>query len=58
MPTEKPRYTITVDEELMKRIDDFRFDNRYTSRSAATLDLIRLGIEVIEKQPENDSAKN
>jgi len=58
VPTEKPRYTITVDEELMKRIDDFRFDNRYTSRSAATLDLIRLGIEVIEKQPENDSAKN
>ena len=49
MPTEKPRYTITVDEELMQHIDNFRFDNRYPSRSAATLELIRLGIEAIEK---------
>lgn len=40
MPTEKPRYTIVVDEELMKRIDDFRFENRYPSRSAATLELL------------------
>jgi metal-responsive CopG/Arc/MetJ family transcriptional regulator len=29
MPTEKPRYTITLDEELLKKIDDFRFENRY-----------------------------
>ena len=52
MPTEKPRYSITVDEELLKRIDDFRFDNRYVSRSAATLDLIRIGIEELEKRQE------
>ena len=50
MPTEKPRYTITVDEKLMQRIDDFRFENRYPSRSAATLVLIRLGLEALEKQ--------
>ena len=50
MPTEKPRYTVIVDEELLKRIDDFRFENRYPSRSAATLDLIRLGLEEIEKR--------
>lgn len=50
MPTEKPRYTIIVDEELLKRIDDFRFENRYASRSAATLELIRLGMEALEKK--------
>lgn len=44
MPTEKPRYTIIVDEELLEKIDDFRFENRYPSRSAATLDLIRYGL--------------
>ncbi len=49
MPTEKPRYTVTVDEALLKRIDDFRFENRYPSRSAATLELIRLGIEQLEQ---------
>ena len=29
MPTEKPRYTVIVDEELLRQIDDFRFENRY-----------------------------
>ena len=35
MPTEKPRYTIIVDHDLLKQIDDFRFENRFSSRSAA-----------------------
>lgn len=55
MPTEKPRYTITVDEELLKKIDDFRFEKRYQSRTAATIDLIKLGVEAFEK---NQSVKN
>ena len=46
MPTEKPRYTIIVDHDLLKQIDDFRFENR----SAATLELIRLGIEQLHKE--------
>ena len=50
MPTKKPRFCITVDEELLKKIDDFRFENRYNSRAQATLELIRLGIEALEKQ--------
>ncbi|MCI9508945.1 MAG: hypothetical protein HFF10_04280 [Angelakisella sp.] len=52
MPTEKPRFTIVVDEGMLKRIDDFRFENRYPSRSAATLELIRLGLEQVEKGQE------
>lgn len=54
MPTEKPRYTIIVDEELLKKIDDFRFENRYPSRSAATLDLIRLGMEALKKEQQDE----
>ena len=50
MPTEKPRYTVIVDDELLKRIDDFRFEHRYPSRSAATLELIRLGMEALEQK--------
>ena len=49
MPTEKPRFTIVVDEDLFKQIDDFRFENRYSSRSAAALDLIRLGLKNLTK---------
>lgn len=57
MPTEKPRYTVIVDEELLRQIDDFRFENRYPSRSAATLDLIWLGFEALEKKKGNTSDK-
>jgi len=52
MPTEKPRYCITVDEEMLKEIDDFRFNNRYNSRSQATLELIRLGLQALKEQSE------
>ena len=52
MPTEKPRYTIIVDHDLLRQIDDFRFENRFPSRSAATLDLIRRGIEQLRKEQE------
>jgi len=51
MPTEKPRYSIVVDDDLFKQIDDFRFENRYSSRSAATIALIRLGLKSLEKEP-------
>ncbi len=51
MSTDKPRYSITVDDELLQKIDDFRFEKRYQSRSSATVDLIRLGIEALEKKP-------
>lgn len=57
MPTEKPRYTVIVDDELLKRIDDFRFEHRYPSRSAATLELIRLGLEELGKR-EAEKAQN
>ncbi len=50
MPTEKPRYTIIVDNDLLKQIDDFRFENRFPSRSVATLELIRLGIEQLRRE--------
>lgn len=50
MPTKKPRYTVIVDEEMLKRIDDFRFENRFPSRSAATLELIRMGLKALKEQ--------
>lgn len=54
MPTEKPRYCITVDDETLKEIDDFRFEKRYSSRSKATLELIRMGLETLKSHEKND----
>ena len=50
MPTEKPRYTITLDEDMLRKIDDFRFENRYANRTQATLELIRIGMEALEER--------
>lgn len=50
MPTEKPRYTITLDEEMLRKIDDFRFENRFPNRTQATLELIRMGMDALEKK--------
>ena len=57
VPTERPRYTITLDDEMLKKIDDFRFENRFPNRTQATLELIRIGIETLEKQQKKKAAK-
>ena len=48
MPSEKPRFTVLLDEELFNRIDDIRYEKRYRSRSAVAVELIRLGLEQFE----------
>ena len=50
MPTEKPRYSITLDDEMFKEIEDFRFEQRYPNRNQATIELIRLGLEQLKKE--------
>ena len=50
MPTEKPRYTVIVNPETLKQIDDYRFENRFPSRSSATVELIRIGIKTLAEQ--------
>lgn len=50
MATDKPRYTVSVDDELFKKIEDFRFEHRFQTRSEATVELIRLGLEQLEKE--------
>ncbi len=57
MPTNKPRYTITLDAELLQKIDDFRFENRFPNRTQATLELIRIGIATLEKEQNNREGK-
>lgn len=56
MATEKSRYTVSVDSDLFQKIEDFRFENRYQTRSEATVELIRLGLETLKN--EEASLKN
>lgn len=57
MPTEKPRITVVVDDDMLRDIEDFRFENRYPSRSAAMVELIRLGIEQIKGEQAEKAEK-
>ena len=57
MPTDKPRYTITLDKEMLKAIDDFRFERRYPNRTQATLELIRLCMEALKKEQGESSTE-
>ena len=50
MPTQKPRILITIDDKLIERIDDFRFENRINSRSEAIRRLINEALKKYEKK--------
>ena len=50
MATEKARYTVSVSNEMFQAIEDFRFRNRYQTRSEATAELIRLGPEALKEK--------
>ena len=43
MSTEKPRFTITVPDEVMAVINNHRFEQRFDSRTEAVIDLIMRG---------------
>ena len=55
MVTSKPMTTIIFDDDTFKRIDDFRFNNRFQSRSQAVMFLIRAGMNALKDEyPELD----
>lgn len=57
MATNRPRYTVSVTNEMFEQIEDFRFKNRFQTRSDATTELIRLGLEQLKKEQE-EAKKN
>jgi metal-responsive CopG/Arc/MetJ family transcriptional regulator len=44
---------ISVNDEMFKEIEDFRFEHRFQTRSEATAALIRLGLDAL-KAPQHD----
>ncbi len=50
MTTDKPRSTITIDKELFKRLEDYRYENRCNNRSQAVVELVRKGLDDYDKR--------
>ena len=55
MATQKPRYSITLDEDMFKEVENFRFEHRYQTRNQATISLIRLGLDAVREQQKQQS---
>lgn len=56
MATEKPRFSITMDNDLLSQVEDYQFKNRFKSQSKAIIDLVRCGLAEINGAEDNKKA--
>ncbi len=54
MPTKKPIISVVLDEETLKKVDDYQFGNRIKSRSKALNKIIKLGIDQLKKEQKGE----
>ena len=52
MPTLNPRITFTLSEEMMDKIDEFRFDNRIKNQTQAIVALLNIGLKSLSDEPQ------
>jgi len=57
MPTKKNILTFMVDDELGKKLDDYRFENRIGSRSEAIRQLLEKILEISKTTPPTAKVK-
>lgn len=57
MPTDKPKIILVMEDDLLTRIDDFRFENRINSRSEAIRRLIEEGLKASEPTKSKNKKK-
>ena len=51
MPTKQPVVTMIFPEDLLKRVEDYRYENRIPSRTEAIRRLLEEALKKYEKQP-------
>ena len=50
MVTKKPQVLLTLNEKLLNRIEDFRYNNRVPTRSEAMRQLLEAGLDKLEEK--------
>ena len=53
MPTDKPRILLTLSDELLEEIDDYRYKNRIPARTEAIRQLIRKALPKKKDKKQN-----
>jgi metal-responsive CopG/Arc/MetJ family transcriptional regulator len=51
MATDKPKILLILDDDLLKRIEDYRFENRVNSRAEAIRRLLEGALSKYNKKP-------
>lgn len=51
MATNKARFIITVEDDMVKEIADYHYENRYKDRTKAILALLRIGLDQPHSRP-------
>jgi len=50
MPTEKPKIIFVAEDDLLERLDDYRYENRIPTRSEAIRRLLAESLKKYEKK--------
>jgi metal-responsive CopG/Arc/MetJ family transcriptional regulator len=50
MPTKQPVITMIFPEELLQRVEDYRYENRIPSRTEAIRQLLEKGLKQVNKE--------
>jgi metal-responsive CopG/Arc/MetJ family transcriptional regulator len=54
MATDKPKVLLILDDDLLKRIDDYRYENRIPARTEAIRRLIDKSLSQYEKKKDSN----
>ena len=50
MSTNNTRFTVSLPTEMLQQVEDYRYSRRIPTRSFATIELIRKGLEAVAQE--------
>lgn len=50
MSTNNARFTVSLPAEMLQQVEDYRYSRRIPTRSFATIELIRKGLEAVAQE--------
>lgn len=56
MATDKPRFSVTMDPQMLEQVEDFQHENRMKSQSKAITELVRRGLAELESGQKTEKA--
>ena len=58
MSTSRPRFSVTMSDEMYKQINEFWHNNKYPTQTKAIIKILELGLAALDKPDEDIQEKN